>query len=213
MPAQSHRPRRTALASLAAAVAIAALPALANAGPAIDHGVPAIPVNALGTDVAAQDQQAPRPVVNAPGTDVAAQDQQAPRPVVNAPGTDVAAVDQQAPIVDNPGPRQPRRRPGRLAADARGARTDRARPHARRPGARLEARRHAPTHPRGGLNTPADPRRSGPHPAGRFGSVPYRRDRPGREIQAEGEGFEPSNESPPLPVFKMTGRPAVLGSV
>ena len=107
MFALSHCPRRTALASLVAAVAIAALPALANARPVVDHGVPAIPVNAPGTDVAAQDQQAPRPVVNAPGTDVAARDQQAQRPVVNAAGTDVAAVDQQAPIVDNPGPVSP----------------------------------------------------------------------------------------------------------
>ena len=107
MSAPSHRPRRTALASLVAAFAIAALPALANAGPAIDHGVPAMPVNAPGTDVAAQDQQAPRSVVNAPGTDVAARDQQVQRPVVNAAGTDVAAVDQQAPIVDNPAPVSP----------------------------------------------------------------------------------------------------------
>ena len=107
MSAPSHRPRRTAFASLVAAVAIAALPALADARPVVDHGMPAIPVNAPGTDVAAQDQQAPRPVVNAPGTDVAARDQQVQRPVVNAPGTDVAAVDQQAPIVDNPGPVSP----------------------------------------------------------------------------------------------------------
>ena len=94
--------------------------------PPIEHGVPAIPVNARGTDVAAQDQQVPRPVVNARGTDVAAQDQQmrqpivnAPgtdvaaqdpqmrQPIINAPGTDVAAADQQAPIVDNPGPVSP----------------------------------------------------------------------------------------------------------
>jgi hypothetical protein len=107
MSAQSHRSRRTALASVAAAVAIAVLPALANARPVADHGVPAIPVNAPGTDVAAQDQQVQRQVVNAPGTDVAAQDQQAQRPVVNAPGTNVAAADQQAPIVDNPGPVSP----------------------------------------------------------------------------------------------------------
>jgi hypothetical protein len=107
MSTPSHRPRRTAFASLVAAVAFAALPALADARPAVDHGMPAIPVNAPGTDVAAQDQRAPRPIVNAPGTDVAAQDQQAPRPVVNAPGTDVAAVDQQAPIADNPSPVSP----------------------------------------------------------------------------------------------------------
>jgi len=88
MSALSHRPRRTALTAAAAALAIAALPAPADAGPAIDHGMPAIPVNA-------------------PGTDVAAQDQQAPWPIVNAPGTDVAAVDQQAPIADNPSPVSP----------------------------------------------------------------------------------------------------------
>ena len=85
MSAQSHRSRRTAFASVAAAVAIAVLPALADARPVADHGVPAIPVNA-------------------PGTDVAAQDQQVQREVVNAPGTDVAAVDQQAPIAENPSP-------------------------------------------------------------------------------------------------------------
>ena len=111
MSALSHRPRRTALASVVAALAIAALPAPADARPAIDHGVPAIPVNAPGTDVAAQDQQVQRPVVNARGTDVAAPDQQAQRPVVNARGTDVAAADQQAPIVDNPGPVSPADRP------------------------------------------------------------------------------------------------------
>ena len=88
MSAPSHRPRRTAFASLVAAVAIAALPALADARPTVDHGMPAIPVNA-------------------PGTDVAAQDQQAPRPIVNAPGTDVAALDQQAPIADKPSPVSP----------------------------------------------------------------------------------------------------------
>ena len=88
MSAPSHRSRRTAFASLVAAVAIAALPALADARPIVDHGMPAVPVNA-------------------PGTDVAAQDQQAPRAIVNAPGTDVAAVDQRAPIADNPSPVSP----------------------------------------------------------------------------------------------------------
>ncbi len=58
MSAPSHRPRRTALAAVAAAIAIAALPAPADARPVVDHGMPAIPVNARGTDVAAQDQQA-----------------------------------------------------------------------------------------------------------------------------------------------------------
>ena len=107
MSAQSHRHRRTALAAVAAAIAIAALPAPADAQPAIEHGVPGIPVNARGTDVAAQDQQVQRPVVNARGTDVAAQDPQMRQPIVNAPGTDVAAADQQAPIVDNPAPVSP----------------------------------------------------------------------------------------------------------
>ena len=107
MSALSHRPGRTAVAAVAAAVAIAALPALANARPTIEHGVPTIPVNARGTDVAAQDQQVQRPVVNAPGTDVAARDQQVQRPVVNTRGTDVAAADQQAPIVHNPAPVSP----------------------------------------------------------------------------------------------------------
>jgi hypothetical protein len=88
MFAVSHRPRPTALAAVAAALAIAALPAPAVAQPAVDHGVPAIPVNA-------------------PGTNVAARDQQSVRPVVNARGTDVSAADQQAPIVDNPGAVRP----------------------------------------------------------------------------------------------------------
>ena len=85
MSALSQRPRRTALAAVAAAIAIAALAAPADARPAIDHGVPAIPVNARGTDVAAADQQLQQPIVN-------------------ARGTDVAAADQQAPSVDNPVP-------------------------------------------------------------------------------------------------------------
>ena len=85
MSALSHRPRRTALAAVAAAIAVAAFPAPAGAQPAIDHGKPAIPVNARGTDVAAPDQQMQQPIVN-------------------ARGTDVAAADQQAPIVDDPGP-------------------------------------------------------------------------------------------------------------
>ena len=87
MFALSHRPP-AALSAVAAALAIAALPAPALARPAVDHGVPTIPVNARGTDVAAQDQQVQRPVVN-------------------ARGTDVSASDQQAPIVDNPGPVRP----------------------------------------------------------------------------------------------------------
>jgi hypothetical protein len=107
MFAVSHRPRPTALSAVAAALAIAALPAPAVAQPVIEHGVPTIPVNAPGTNVAAQDQQSVRPVVNARGTDVAAQDQQTLRPVVNARGTDVSAADQQAPIVDNPGSVRP----------------------------------------------------------------------------------------------------------
>lgn len=88
MSALSHRPGRTAVAAVAAALAVAALPGVANARPAFDHGVPTIPVNARGTDVAARDQQVQPPVVN-------------------ARGTDVAAADQQAPIVHNPAPVSP----------------------------------------------------------------------------------------------------------
>ena len=106
MSALSHRPGRTAVAAFAAVV-IATFPGVANAQPVSDHGVPTIPVNARGTDVAAPDQQVQRPVVNARGTDVAAQDQQMRQPIVNAPRTDVAARDQQAPIVDDPGPVSP----------------------------------------------------------------------------------------------------------
>src|SRR5215211_7887661 len=90
MSALSHRTRRTAFASLVAAGAIAALPAPANAQAAIDHGVPAIPVNAPGTDVAAPDQQAPRPVVNA-------------RPQLGPPTWPTAPK----PIVRNPAPVSP----------------------------------------------------------------------------------------------------------
>ena len=63
-----------------------ALPAAAGARPDA-HGVPAAPVNAPGTDVAAPDQQVQRSVVNARGTDVAAPDQQAPRIVIRPHGT------------------------------------------------------------------------------------------------------------------------------
>jgi hypothetical protein len=78
MSALSHRSHRTVLGALIAALVMVALPAAAGARPDA-HGVPAAPVNAPGTDVAARDQQVQRSVVNAPGTDVAAPDQQAPR--------------------------------------------------------------------------------------------------------------------------------------
>ena len=142
MSAQSHRTSRIAFAALAAAFAIAALPAVASAQPESGHGVPAVssigpgtvaaqqrhvatpPINAVGTDVAAQDQQAEAPashpavlaapheqvqspVSNATGTDVAAHDQQAPRAVVNTLGTNVAAHDQQASIAEDPAPVSP----------------------------------------------------------------------------------------------------------
>jgi hypothetical protein len=65
---------------------LVALPAAAGARPEV-HGVPAAPVNAPGTDVAARDQQVQRSAVNARGTDVAAPDQQAPRIVIRPHGT------------------------------------------------------------------------------------------------------------------------------
>ena len=197
MSAPSHRPRRTAFASLVAAVAIAALPALADARPIVDHGMPAIPVNAPGTDVAAQDQQAPRPIVNA-------------RDRRRRAGPAGAAADRQragdrrrrrrpaGAHRRQPQPGQPRRRPGRLAADARGARTDRAWRHARRPGAGLQAHRHAPTDPRGGLNSSCGSSPKRPAPAGRFRvSALTAETAPGARFLAEGEGFEPSKDSRP----------------
>jgi hypothetical protein len=98
MSALSHRSYQAVLSVVIAALAMVALPAAADARPDV-HGVPAAPVNAPGTDVAARDQQVQRAVVNARGTDVAARDQQVQRSVVNARGTDVAASDQQAPRI------------------------------------------------------------------------------------------------------------------
>jgi hypothetical protein len=89
MSALSHRSHQAVLSALVAALVMVALPAAAGARPDA-HGVPAAPVNAPGTDVAAPDQQVLRSVVNAPGTDVAAPDQQAPRVDATGPieGTD-----------------------------------------------------------------------------------------------------------------------------
>ena len=84
MSALSHRSHQAVLSALIAALVMVALPAAAGARPEA-HGLPAAPVNAPGTDVAAPDQQAPRSVVNALGTDVAAPDQQAPRVSARAP--------------------------------------------------------------------------------------------------------------------------------
>lgn len=104
MSALSHRSHQAVLSALIAALVMVALPAAAGARPDA-HGVPAAPVNAPGTDVAARDQQVQRSVVNAPGTDVAAPDQQGP-PVVNRPrGTGVAShdqVDRTAPVSPAP---------------------------------------------------------------------------------------------------------------
>ena len=99
MSALSHRSHQAVLSALIATLVMVTLPAVAGARPSDVHGLPAAPVNAPGTDVAARDQQVQRSVVNAPGTDVAAPDQQVQRSVVNAPGTDVAAPDQQAPPI------------------------------------------------------------------------------------------------------------------
>ena len=105
MSALSLRSHQAVLTALVAALVMSALPAVAGARPD-PHGVPAVPVNAPGTDVAAPDQQAPRPVVNARGTDVAAPDQQAPRGGSTPRGTSVASHDQldrTAPV--NPAPK------------------------------------------------------------------------------------------------------------
>jgi hypothetical protein len=100
MSALSHRSHQALLSALVAALVMIGLPAAAGARPDA-HGVPAAPVNAPGTDVAARDQQVQRPVVNAPGTDVAAPDQQAPRVVIRPRGTSVTShdrVDRTAPV-------------------------------------------------------------------------------------------------------------------
>jgi len=99
MSAFSHRSHQAVLSALIAALVVIALPAAAGAR-ADPHGVPAAPVNAPGTDVAAPDQQVQRPVVNARGTDVAAPDQQAPGVVLRPRGTTVASHDE----VDGPAP-------------------------------------------------------------------------------------------------------------
>jgi len=92
MSALSHRSHQAILSALVAALVMVALPAAAGAR--LDaHGVPAAPVNAPGTDVAAPDQQVQRSVVNAPGTDVAAPDQQAPPIVLRRSGVTVASHD------------------------------------------------------------------------------------------------------------------------
>jgi hypothetical protein len=95
----SHRSHQTVLGALIAALVMVVLPAAAGAQPD-GHGVPAAPVNAPGTDVAAPDQQAPRVVINAPGTDVAAPDQQAPRATR---GSSHYQADRTAPV--SPAPR------------------------------------------------------------------------------------------------------------
>ena len=93
MSALSHRSHQAILSALVAALVMVAFAPAAGARPGA-HGVPAAPVNAPGTDVAARDQQVQRSVVNAPGTDVAAPDQQAARVVIRPRGTSVASRDQ-----------------------------------------------------------------------------------------------------------------------
>ena len=104
MSALSPRTHQAILGALIAALVMVALPAAAGAQ-ADAHGVPAAPVNAPGTDVAARDQQVQRSVVNAPGTDVAAPDQQGPRIVLRRSGITVAShdqVDRSAPVSPAP---------------------------------------------------------------------------------------------------------------
>jgi hypothetical protein len=104
MSALSHRSHQAVLSAFIAALVMVALPAVAGARPDV-HGVPAAPVNAPGTDVAARDQQVQRSVVNARGTDVAASDQQASRIVIRPHGTSVGLhgqVDGTAPISPAP---------------------------------------------------------------------------------------------------------------
>jgi len=107
MPARSHRSHQVVLSALVAALAMVALPGASGASgarPADTHGVPAAPVNAPGTDVAAPDQQV-RSHINARGTDVAARDQQGPRVVLRRHGTSVAShdnVNRTAPVSPAP---------------------------------------------------------------------------------------------------------------
>jgi hypothetical protein len=104
MSPPSHRSPQAGLSALIAALVMFALPAAAAAVRPDAHGVPAAPVNAPGTDVAARDQQVQRSVVNAPGTDVAAPDQQVPRVVIR-PRTGVAThepVDRTARVGPTP---------------------------------------------------------------------------------------------------------------
>jgi hypothetical protein len=98
MSGQPHRSRRTAFTAIVAVLAMAALAAPAGARPDT-HGIPAAPVNARGTDVAAPDQQVQRPVVNARGTDVAAPDQQSPIVDGGNPGSQVNAADDSTPTL------------------------------------------------------------------------------------------------------------------
>ena len=98
MSALSHRSHQAVLGALIAALVMVALPAAAGAQRDA-HGVPAAPVNAPGTDVAAPDQQAPRAIVNAPGTDVAASDQQAPRVDRTAPIGPTPKADDSGPTI------------------------------------------------------------------------------------------------------------------
>jgi hypothetical protein len=98
MSALSHRSHQAVLGAFIAALVMVVLPAAAGVQPDA-HGVPAAPVNAPGTDVAAPDQQAPRVVVNAPGTDVAAPDQQAPRVDRTAPVGPAPKADGSGPTI------------------------------------------------------------------------------------------------------------------
>jgi hypothetical protein len=88
MSALSHRSHQAVLSALIAALVMVALPAAAGARPDA-HGVPAAPVNAPGTDVAAPDQQAPRVVLRRSGISVASRDQvDRTAPVSPAPEAD-----------------------------------------------------------------------------------------------------------------------------
>ena len=71
MSALSHRSRSTALGAIVAGLMMLALPAASGARPDT-HGVPAAPVNAPGTDVAAPDQQSPRTAIRVHPSNLAA---------------------------------------------------------------------------------------------------------------------------------------------
>ena len=100
MSALSHRSRSTVLSAIVAGLMMLALPAASGARPDT-HGVPAAPVNAPGTNVAAPDQQAPRTVIRLHPSSLAATRVDRVEPISPvAPAPSVSPVD----AADDSGP-------------------------------------------------------------------------------------------------------------